>query len=125
MSHFEQRFDTSKMKNVRAGGVLITSFTMREVDGQDEEVAAGAAKARGGSISSAEELIRLSIVAVNDQPVKQPYLAFDTWNSRARQLALKAWTSLNGVTEEEGDAFLSAASPVEGQQPGGAASVTG
>jgi len=125
MSHYQQRFDTSKMKHVRAGSLTITSFTLREVDGQDEEIAAAAAKARGGNVSSAEELIRLSIVEVNDQPVKQPYLAFDTWNSRARALALRAWASLNSVTEDETEAFLNAAPSANGQQPGDAAFATG
>lgn len=101
-----------KSKNLRVGSTAITSFKLREVDGNDEEVAANLAKAKGGSASSAEELIRLSIVEVNGQAVKQPYLGFDEWNSRARAFVLKAYKTLNSAGEDELEDFLAAATPV-------------
>jgi hypothetical protein len=121
------KFDASKYKNLRVGKTTITGFTMREVDGADEEVAANSAKAKGGSVTPAEELVRASIVDVNGEPTRQPYLAFDTWNSRARAFALKAFKTLNGAEEEELDSFAAAAEPVGDVSPrtsGAAASAT-
>ncbi len=102
-------FEKAKIKRARAGKVDLKSFHMREVDGRDEEVAANMAKNKGGSASASEEMIRIAIVAVNGEPVQQPYLQFDVWNQRARSLALKAFNSLNGFTQEEGDVFLETA----------------
>ena len=105
------KYDLQKAKitRARAGKDTLLSFHMREVDGRDEEVAANMAKAKGGSASSAEEMVRLAIVAVNGKPIKQPYLQFDAWNQRARSFALKAFNDLNGYSEEEKDAFLATA----------------
>lgn len=111
---YSVRFDTKKIKNLRVGAKLITSFVVREVDGADEEIAANTAKGKGGAATNAEELVRMSIVEVNGDAVKHPYLAFDTWNSRARTFALKAFRSLNSAEEEELDGFLAAAEPAEG-----------
>lgn len=105
------RFDfvKAKIKRARAGKTDLQSFHIREVDGQDEETAAMWAKGKGGAASSGEEMLRLSIVAVNDQPVSQPYLQFDTWNQRARAFAMKAFNDLNGYSKDEETAFLSTA----------------
>lgn len=115
---FSARFDASKMKNVRmTNGVVIKSFVVREVNGIDEEEATNIAKAKGGAVTPMEEMIRLSIVEVNGEPVKHPYLAFDTWNNRARALAVQAFRSLNGTTDKEVEDFLGAAVPVDAAAP--------
>lgn len=106
---YEVTFKTDKLKNVRVGDKPLKSFVLREIDGTDEELASQWAKSKGGSATTGEESVRLAIVEVNGERVKQPYLAFDTWNSRARNFALVAFRSLNGTTEEEVDGFLAAA----------------
>lgn len=116
------RFDLSKYKNCRTtSGKVITSFVMREVNGQDEETAANFAKAKGGSVTAAEEMVRLSIVEVNGVTVKHPFLEFDTWTTRTRAFALQAFRNLNGTTDEEVDAFLLTAVPADGSQGSGTA----
>jgi hypothetical protein len=119
---FSVRWDCKKMKNVRVGDKKLDSFVIREVDGRDEEISSGWAKAKGGTATATEELIRISIVEVNGETVKQPYLAFDTFNSRARHFVLVAFRSLNGATDDEDEAFLAAAGTPVGV--GGDASAT-
>jgi hypothetical protein len=90
--------------------VSISSFTIREVDGADEELASKNQKAKGvGTVY--EELVRLSLTEVDGQPVNQDglcYAAYDGWNSRTRGFLLTAFRNLNGIDEKEelGD-FLS------------------
>ncbi len=104
-------------KNLRGpGGTPINSFTIREYDGQDEEVAANSAKAKGGSVNVTEELIRLCITEVNGEIVRQPYLAFDQWNGRARTFAAAAYREINGAMDEEVQDFLKAGT-AEGAAP--------
>lgn len=102
-------FEKAGIKRAKCGDEIIRDFHMREVDGTDEEFAANQAKGKGGAASAAEEMVRLSIVAVNGQPVAQPYLKFDKWNQRARSFALKAFNDLNGFTSDEGENFLKTA----------------
>ena len=108
-------FEKAKIKRAKCGDTPLREFHMREVDGRDEEVAANTAKMKGGAASSSEEMIRLAIVAVNGEPVQQPYLKFDIWNQRARAFALKAFNDLNGFTQDESDLFLGTA---EEDEPG-------
>lgn len=83
----------------------VGSFVMREVNGKDEEQAALIAKAKGGAASMYEELIRLSLVEVDGQPVNNepgvPYAGFDTWNTRTRTFVQNAFRALNGIDEKE------------------------
>lgn len=102
-------FEKAKIKRAKCGDTPLRDFHIREVDGRDEEVAANTARMKGGAASSSEEMIRLAIVAVNGEPVQQPYLKFDVWNQRARAFALKAFNDLNGFTAEESDSFLGTA----------------
>jgi hypothetical protein len=105
-------FDLSKRKGCNlADGTPIASFKMRETDGRDEENAANAAKAKGGSMTALEEQIRLSLVEVNGAKVNAgtPYLAYDDWNTRARQFAFEAYRSINMVKTEEVTDFLAGA----------------
>lgn len=102
-------FKKAKITGARAGSLVLESFHMREIDGRDEELAAGMAAAKGGHATGSEEMVRLAIVAVNDKPVQQPYLAFDVWNQRARSFALRAFRLLNSHTEKESDDFLATA----------------
>lgn len=83
----------------------VKSFTIREVDGVDEERAALNAKAKGGASSVYEELVRLSVCEVDGQPVNQdpsqPFALYDSLNSRTRLFLLNAFRSLNGIDEKE------------------------
>lgn len=115
----------AKIKRARAGSEELKSFHMREVDGRDEEVAAGAAKARGGQATTQEELVRVAIVGVNDRAVKQPYLQFDTWNARARAFALQAFREINGMTQDEDDAFKATGEESDAPPPSAASSASG
>lgn len=94
----------------------LESFTLREIDGSDEEYVATRAKALGDETNLGEEMIRISIVAVNDEPVQQPY-SLKTWNAPARALLATAWRELNAVTPEEEDDFLSEAVGDDGEDP--------
>ena len=99
------RFDLSAKKNCS-----IKSFVIRETNGRDEEQAAIFAKAKGAASSSFEELVRLSVVSVNDAPVEQPFTAFDDWNSRTRMYVLQAYRSINAIeSDKEVDDFLASA----------------
>lgn len=109
-------FDLSKHKGVRlADGTVLASFKMRETDGRDEEHAANTAKAKGGSMTALEEQIRLSLVEVNGEPVNNghPYLAYDSWCSRARHFAFTAYRSLNSAKDDEVESFLASAAACE------------
>lgn len=88
------------------GDEVLSSFTLRETNGKDEEYAAERAKAVGSSIT--EELIRVSIVAVNGERTVQPYLALGLWNSKARSRLARAFQELNSASEKE-DADFDAA----------------
>lgn len=99
-------FEKAHITGARAGNTVLKSFHMREIDGRDEEIAASMAAAKGGQATGSEEMVRLAIVAVNDKPIAQPYLAFDVWNQRARSFSLKAFRQMNSHTEKEGDNFL-------------------
>jgi hypothetical protein len=89
--------------------VSCASIHIREVNGKDEEQASVLAEAKGKSGSVALELLRLSIVKVDDQPVSQPFGGLETWNSRTRKFALDAWSSINSVSEDETEGFLESA----------------
>lgn len=104
MALAQYRFDLSSKK-----ACSVKSFVMRETTGADEENAAVAAKAKGGAMTPTEELVRLSIVSVDGKPVDQPYLSFDSWNTRTRNYAIKAWASINGVDEKDAKDFLDGA----------------
>ncbi len=106
---YERRFvvpTSSGRGRYWAGDEQLHSFTLRETEGKDEEYAAERAKI--AKSSSSEELIRVSLVAVNDVPVQQPYLVLNKWNSKARQLVADAFTELNTVSDGEIEDFRAA-----------------
>lgn len=105
MSKQEFRFDLSNKK-----GCSINSFVIRETNGKDEEMAARSAKAKGGAITVFEELVRLSIVKVDDEPVQMPLAAYDEWNSKTRSYILKAFQAVNGMEDDVND-FLASGLP--------------
>lgn len=105
----QYRFDLSGKK-----GCSIKSFVIKETDGEDEENAALAAKAKGGAATVFEELVRLSITYVDDAKVEPPLLDYDKWSSRTRNFVLQAFRSINGVDDKEVSDFLSAGRPLEG-----------
>lgn len=102
------RFTLEGRKNVS-----IKSFVIRETNGEDEENAALAAKAKGGAATVFEELVRLSITYVDDVKVEPPLEEYDAWNSRTRAFVLSAFKSINGITDQkEVDDFLAAGAPL-------------
>ena len=114
---YTYNFLKAGVKNARVGTTQIVTITLREVNGLDEESAANSAKARGGSVTTGEELIRISVVAVNGSPVTQPYLAFDTINTRGRAFIMRAFNEINGMSTKEGDDFLATAGGTDNEAP--------
>lgn len=102
------RFTLEGRKNVS-----IKSFVIRETNGDDEENAAIAAKAKGGAATVFEELVRLSITYVDDVKVDPPLQEYDGWNSRTRAFVLAAFKSINSITDDkEVTDFLAAGAPL-------------
>lgn len=111
----------------------IASFTIRTTDGTDETYAAKKAESTGNSMT--EELIRFSIVGysvvVNETEVdpnttlatqkvtqqaisvKQPFLSFDNWSTKARNFVVAAWKRLSTPNEVEIADFFASASETE------------
>lgn len=90
----------------------VQSIVMRETNGIDEQHAAIAAEAAGASTSLYQELIKLSIVEVNDQRVIQPFNELSGWNSKTRQLVTQGFDDLNQLKDEDLAAFLGASEDV-------------
>lgn len=88
---------TFQFKGIK--GVSISSVTIKETDGNDETIAAERAESLGKAASVAEEIVRMSIVAVDGVPVKQPYMGFNKWNSRTRAFVLNAWRHINAIPD--------------------------
>lgn len=89
------------------------TFTVREVNSKDEDVAALNAKAKGKDGQVMDELIRLSVTEVDGEPKspESPFMAWDTWNTRTRTMVIRAFQKLNAVSKEESDDFLSTGKP--------------
>jgi hypothetical protein len=85
----------------------IKSFTIRETDGKDEDAAAIVARARGGTATVMEELVKRAIMFVDGQPVNHtegvPFEAWDGWNSATRSFVTNAFQSVNGFMKEDAD----------------------
>lgn len=103
-------------------GCSVESFVIREIDGKDELESGRWVAAKGAGVDDpgmamAEERMRVAIVAVNDQPVEQPYMAMNKWSTKTRTFLLNAWTSLNMVEEDELAVFLGAAEDLSPSTP--------
>jgi hypothetical protein len=85
----------------------IHAITIREINGKDERIARAQAKARNSD--EIEELVRLSITHVNDEPVEQPCDAYDDWNFKTRAWVKRAFTTVNGIDLEKIGPFEKAA----------------
>ena len=98
-------------------GYSVNSFVVREIDGHDEKEAARVVAAIGTaddlSMAVMEANLRVAIVAVNGQPVQQPYTDLSKWSSKTRRMLLEAWNQLNNVPDEDLAVFLAAAEPVQ------------
>lgn len=95
-------------------GYSIKNLVIRELDGNDELEAARRIKMRGGSADDANVLalnenLRISVVAVNDIAVDQPYHDMDTWSSNTRRFLIEAWSDLNSLPDDHVKDFLEAA----------------
>lgn len=82
-------------------GCSCSELIMRETNGLDEQKAARLVDARGGVTGIAGELVRQSIVAVDGEKVEQPFMAFDSWNTKTRNLVMEFYENLNGIPGEE------------------------
>jgi len=89
-----RRYDFTRFPRVSVG-----SFELAVLTRATAKAAYANAKATG--LSLAEEKVRASVVAVDDVPVAQPYMALDGWTSRTRQFVFNAWGELNGIKEVE------------------------
>lgn len=99
-------------------GCSVESFVVREIDGHDEREAGRWLVARGEGVEDArlammDENLRVSIYAVNDVPVEQPYLGMDLWSTKTRRFLIEAFGLLNGVEDKEVSDFLAAATDPE------------
>lgn len=90
----------------------IESIVIRRTNGHDERDAAKMLDAREGHGSIFNELVRIAIVAVNDQPVIQPFMDYDSWSTKTRELLMTAYNSMNENSEAEKAAFLAASEDV-------------
>lgn len=86
----------------------IESFVMRELNGKDEEQASKITEAKGED-KHMNELVRMSLVEVDGEPVNVdgvPFNGLDTWSSRTRQMVSIAFQKLNTVANEDIKDFL-------------------
>lgn len=100
------RFDLSGIK-----GCNVSSFIIRECNGDDEVMAKRMAKANNKDCDYEDiirEVARLSVVAVDDKEVVQPYMDVNKWNLKTRSYLLRAFTNVNAIEDEEDD-FLETA----------------
>lgn len=90
-------------------GCSVESIVIRETNGDDEAQAIQRAKAKGEAGSVLDELVRSSIAVVDGVEIDSriPYLAYDSWNSKTRNLVLKAYTKINLTSDQESESFLS------------------
>lgn len=113
MERLEVAYDITKFSTATRP-LTIKTFTVRETDGKDEDLAAMRAKSVGGSATVLEELIKRSITEVDGKPVNTeegvPFAAWDTWNSATRSFVTQAYQALNAIVKEDLD-FLKQGKP--------------
>jgi hypothetical protein len=97
-----------RVKKFKLGkGCNVSSIALRETCGKDEEQAARAADAKGNRPGAmTEELLRLSIVEVDEKRTEYPYLGLAKWNTKTRNTVLTYFQSMNAVDDEETTRFL-------------------
>lgn len=100
-------------KYARPGAPLsCKTFTVREVNSKDEDLAAAAARAKGkeGIGAVMDELYRMSFVEVDGQPrnADAPFVEWDSFNTRTRTMMIRAWQKLNALSQEDSEDFLRA-----------------
>jgi hypothetical protein len=99
------------------------TIEIREVNGEDEIAAAIVAdgkKAQTGKDWSPQvELIRMSIVSLDGNPVggAVPFVAFDRWTTRARNAVLRFYDIMNGLDDSDLKACVAAAMATEQTSP--------
>lgn len=94
-------------------GCTVGTIHLRETTGKDEQRAVLLAKQKGDKGSFLDEMVKLSIVRVDDEPVEQPFTEIEDWSSKTRAYALKAYLKINGTDEDESEDFLSSAEACE------------
>ena len=82
-------------------GCSCSEVIMRETCGIDEQKAASIVDSKQGLTALGAELIRLSIVAVDGQGIMQPYIPFDEWNTKTRNLVIGFYEELNTIPAAE------------------------
>jgi len=100
--------------------VDVESIVVRELRGRDERTARVNAEARGKDSTIIQELVRMSIVVVDDVPVEvgvgcAAYV--DDWSTRTRAFAFAAYTQINGADGDELAAFLKGGKPLAATPP--------
>ena len=102
-------------------GCACRTIIMRETSGIDERNAALMAETRGGTSAMGMELIRCSIVAVDDKRVQHPFIEMDKWNTKTRSFVRAFWESLNDIKEEEVGLAVATGEPIAPMETVGAA----
>jgi len=120
VKHKTKVFDVAKYKLTIPseggdGEVALTSFTLRELDGEDELaaleracVAAPADRMPTGSLVIDHQVAE-SFIAVNGNSVQSPYLAWRKWPAKSRDFVRAAWGKMNDAPRKDVDDFLAAA----------------
>lgn len=99
-------------KFVFGNGHDIESIVIRRTNGYDERDAAKMADAKQAESTMFNELVRVAIAAVDDKPVVQPFMEWDGWSTKTRELVMTAYNSMCENSEAEKAAFLAASEDV-------------
>lgn len=90
----------------------VKEIVVRRINGYDERDAAKQLDAMNGASTLFNELVRISIVSVDGEEVMQPFMTYDTWPTRTRELVMTAFNTLNENSDAEKAAFLAASEDV-------------
>lgn len=105
-------------------GCSVKSFSLREIDGEDEREAGRFLAARKETIDDEatavfEEQVRISIIGVNNEAVAQPYTGMNKWSTKTRRCLYEAWGMLNSLDKKEVASFLDNATDLGGEETPG------
>lgn len=88
-------------------GLSFKKLVIKETSGPDELRAKALAKAKGDDGSLYEEMVKLSIVSIDDKPVDQPFESFLTMSTKDRSYIGQAFSKINSASDDLVANFLS------------------
>lgn len=101
-------------------GCSISSFVMREIDGEDEREAGRFISALNEvdnpGLVIMEEQMKVALVAVNGKNIEHPYSGMSAWSTKTRRFIMEAFGVLNGVEDDEVAVFLGASTDLTSEQ---------